>query len=415
MIDIAQPQFDNFFEKVAVKYLTEVDANPKKSNQHEIGGLKAAGFFEALGDPGVEVVRYNCTMVYLEDQIEIPLISNAELSWYDTRRNNPNRSPEYRLYYTSNDVTIKMRAGDLLIVVKRLEGDFLFLITPSGSNFESQLRYIFSIQEVGTELSEAGKSNTELSLPCRTLFESLGIEISPIYSTTNPDYEKILEEYVLNGFPTTKEFSEKTRLITGLQEPLKCPDTALIKWCETEEMLFKVVERRIVEKKLEQGFEGEVDKFISYSLSVLNRRKSRAGHSLENHLEYVFSKASIRFEKGGSKRVTELKKKPDFMFPGFQEYHDPNFENKNLRLLAAKTTCKDRWRQVLSEAEQIPEKHLITLQGAISENQTNEMKASKLQLVVPLSLQKEYSSSQQGWLISLGEFIEEVRSSQDVK
>ena len=39
-----------------------------------------------------------------------------------------------------------------------------------------------------------------------------------------------------------------------------------------------------------------------------------------------------------------------------------------------KSTCKDRWRQVLSEADRIPNKHLFTLEAAISENQTSKCK-----------------------------------------
>jgi hypothetical protein len=33
-------------------------------------------------------------------------------------------------------------------------------------------------------------------------------------------------------------------------------------------------------------------------------------------------------------------------------------------MLGAKTTCKDRWRQVLTEAIKIPHKHLFTLETA---------------------------------------------------
>jgi hypothetical protein len=35
---------------------------------------------------------------------------------------------------------------------------------------------------------------------------------------------------------------------------------------------------------------------------------------------------------------------------------------ENLRMLAVKTTCKDRWRQILNEADKIHQVHLFTLQ-----------------------------------------------------
>ncbi|EJA5030400.1 hypothetical protein MU985_004932 [Salmonella enterica] len=42
-------------------------------------------------------------------------------------------------------------------------------------------------------------------------------------------------------------------------------------------------------------------------------------------------------------------------------------------MLAYKSTCKDRWRQMLNEAVRIPDKHLLTLESSICENQTNEI------------------------------------------
>jgi len=70
-------------------------------------------------------------------------------------------------------------------------------------------------------------------------------------------------------------------------------------------------------------------------------------------------------------------------------------------MLAAKTTCKDRWRQVLAEANKINNKHLFTLQPSITENQTDEMRQNGLQLVVPKDLKKTYKASQQSRLMTL--------------
>lgn len=77
-------------------------------------------------------------------------------------------------------------------------------------------------------------------------------------------------------------------------------------------------------------------------------------------------------------------------------------------MLAAKSTCKDRWRQVLPEADRLPQKHLITLEPAISVAQTAQMEESNLQLVVPLSIQSSYADTQREWLMSLKGFLEVV-------
>ena len=81
-------------------------------------------------------------------------------------------------------------------------------------------------------------------------------------------------------------------------------------------------------------------------------------------------------------------------------------------MLGVKTTCKDRWRQVLSEAARIPDKHLLTLEPGISENQTNEMQANRLQLVLPSELHVTYRENQQAWLMSLKEFVSHVMEQQ---
>ena len=81
-------------------------------------------------------------------------------------------------------------------------------------------------------------------------------------------------------------------------------------------------------------------------------------------------------------------------------------------MLGAKTTAKDRWRQVLEEADRIERKHLITLEGAISEYQTDEMISRNLQLVIPKEIHATYSERQQKWLYSVSDFLQEVRERQ---
>ena len=77
-------------------------------------------------------------------------------------------------------------------------------------------------------------------------------------------------------------------------------------------------------------------------------------------------------------------------------------------MLGAKSTCKDRWRQILAEAAKIPRKHLLTLEPGISEPQTIQMENTGLQLVVPQSIQESYTDRQRVRLWNLGEFIRDV-------
>ena len=78
-------------------------------------------------------------------------------------------------------------------------------------------------------------------------------------------------------------------------------------------------------------------------------------------------------------------------------------------MLAAKTTCKDRWRQILNEADRIPTKHLLTLQEGVSENQFQEMVEANVKLVVPQGLHESYPEWVRPHLISFESFIADVR------
>jgi len=80
-----------------------------------------------------------------------------------------------------------------------------------------------------------------------------------------------------------------------------------------------------------------------------------------------------------------------------------------MRLLAVKTTMKDRWRQVLNEAERIPVKHLLTLQEGVSLTQFREMTETGVKLVVPKPIIESYHENIRPHLMTLDAFIGEVR------
>lgn len=405
------------FKGVAVKYLSNVDANPKKSNQHEIGGLKKAGIADIIGYPeeGIKL-EIPATMVFISDDSDEIVSVVDTVTWYDTRFNNPERSAEYRMYYKSNDVTELFEESFFFLIAVTNDNELLLVFTPPCTYVEKQLRALFGASNVEVEHSLSKVNFTEKSIivPVRLLLEQIGIDINP--STDNePNYLDKIKCKFGHNFPKTKPFSKFARDIFNNEDvSIVDPDQALVSWMETEEKLFRVLEREIVKEKLKVGF-GErgddVDEFISFSLSVQNRRKSRVGHAFENHIQQILEDNDITFKRGGK---TEGKQTPDFLFPGEDEYKNLSFEGSKLRMLGAKTTCKDRWRQVLAEANRIERKHLITLQSSISEDQTTEMATKKLQLVVPKPIHPTYTESQQEWLCTLGQFVEEVKGIQSL-
>lgn len=408
----------DYFEGVAAKYLRAVDANPNSSNQHEIGGLPSAGFLKHLGRPlGHQKIRFKARQIYISDESEAPEVSDGRVTWYDVRSYDPKREPEYRLYYYPNSVTELISEGDFFLIAKMRDGSLLMIFTPAGGTIESQLRLLFSLENVAERVKAGHVRDSEILLPLRLMLEDLGLALENPQSEDQDWLERILKEFGGAGFPTTSVFSEYARnSFLNNVDDIRDPDRALVGWMDHEEKLFRIYEKYLVQERLSKGFGlyGEnVDEFISFSLSVHNRRKSRVGHAFEGHLDFIFKKRGLRFEQGrGKGRTTENNSKPDFIFPDFKSYKDLKYPEESLIMLGAKTTCKDRWRQVLSEADRIPFKHLITLEAAISESQTTEMISQRLQLVVPLSIQETYSISQRSRIIGLAEFIEIVEVSQ---
>lgn len=186
------------------------------------------------------------------------------------------------------------------------------------------------------------------------------------------------------------------------------PDKTLLKWIDTEFKLFHHFEERFYKPIYSSPFQ-DCQSLIDFSNEILNRRKSRAGKSLEHHLSTIFLNSNLRFDE---QKVTEDNKKPDFIFPGIAEYHNYLFPADDLVVLGAKTTCKDRWRQVLTEANRVDTKYLFTLQQGVSSSQLLEMKHSNLVLVVPKSNKTCFDPAYQSDLFSLSEFISMVKTKQ---
>lgn len=105
-------------------------------------------------------------------------------------------------------------------------------------------------------------------------------------------------------------------------------------------------------------------------------------------------------------------KKPDFVFPSATAYHDQHFPDFKLHMLASKTCCKDRWRQVITEADRIRPKHLFTLQEGVSSNQLAEMYQHDIVLVVPQPIMKSFPEEFRSQIMNLTGFVEYIRESQ---
>lgn len=399
-----------YFDGVAIKVLSEVETNVLASNQHEFNGVE--GLRDILGEPEGKT-RYEARFLYLTDYDDGPVVDDGFFTWYDARQKarieRQVMRQEYRLYFPTNTVSQCANAGDVLLIAKLRNNTLLAIVAEAETTIAQQIVWLFGFSDLShpgfSVREELETEQDRIEFASRLILENIGVSVE-IEEETYLD--KMLAKFD-EKFPGTKEFSSYTRSTLPDLTPHEDQDAVLMAWMEREEILFRTLEKHILGERLSQGFDNDVNNFISLALSILNRRKSRAGLALENHLEALFQERGINYSKAP---LTENRSRPDFVFPGQSEYRDSTFDALNLTMLGVKSTCKDRWRQVLTEADRIDRKHLLTLEAAISKNQTDEMESRNLQLVLPKELHQSYSREQQSWLMSVSEFTNHVLSKQ---
>lgn len=388
-----------YFDAVGVKRLSAVDANSRRSNQHEVGTNQAMRRFL-----GTEKSNFEVTFIWFGEEQE-SITDLGQATHYDSRANNPDRSAEYRFYYPSNAVTEVMNEDDTLFLAKRHDGSLLFIVVAAESTMHGHLMWLFGLDHqpdlTFTVQDFTNGDDAAIDFLSRHILDEIGIEFEDPKAN---ELDTIIERFG-HAFPKTAEFSLLARRTLPEVRAEDDPDAALMAWLDHEEALFRRLERKIVSEQIAGGFADgdgvDVDAFIRYSLSVHNRRKSRMGHSFEHQLKAVFDALELNYD---TQVITENNNKPDFIFPGENAYRDEKFPTPLLTMLAAKSTCKDRWRQVLPEAMRIPEKHLVTLEPGISTAQTDAMAEAAIRLVVPSHVARSYTAAQQEWLLSVKDF-----------
>ena len=281
--------------------------------------------------------------------------------------------------------------GSLVVILKQKDSSYKGYVLETEDEIEYFLDY-FGITPTET--------NCLLNTVLPSLDEKENIAIQEFIKTLTTD------------FPTSEQMSLAAQRIQNFvfdhEENIQLrPDDKLLDWTEVEYRLFRAIEHERYGVLIKNGF-SDVEKFIELANQVLNRRKNRAGKSFEHHLSSLFTGNSITFTP---QAVTEGNKKPDFIFPSVESYHDASFPVDKLASLAAKTTCKDRWRQVLNEADRLRSKNkfLCTLQQGISSAQLEEMKSEKVVLVVPEKYIKTYPEKYQNDIWTVKKFIEYIK------
>jgi len=361
------------------------------------------------GDTGGHQCGFYIPKDYLTEAFETPCVKGAnqdkdvKIVWND------GVSTKSRFVYygkgTRNEARITSFGRGFEFLKSEYTGAIVVFVKESNDLFHS---FVFNSEE---EIDEF--------LGCLGLSPTDANKLIQI-GTENPTDQEAREfsSFIsgLNGtFPSSAEMSAAARKIENLvydhAEYIQTrPDAKLLNWSEVEYRLFRAVENNRYGDLVAQGF-ASVEEFLKMANTLLNSRKSRAGKSFEHHLAALFLGNDLQFDE---QVVTEGNKKPDFIFPSSAAYHDATFDDGRLVFLAAKTTCKDRWRQILNEADRFKgkTKYLCTLQQGMTTKQINEMTEEKVVLVVPKPYITDYPIEKRPGILTVDDFIHKVKNVQ---
>lgn len=359
------------------------------ANDVDLTGAHQAGYY--LPKPAWQLFSPNPPKKGVNSEHDVTVVwqdgrkTPSKVKWYGQGTRS-----EYRLTRFGRDFPYRTfdNVGDLLIIIPKSLNEFLVYVLDTDEDIEE-------IQErLGVEIIRS--------------WAVYGREVTEPVSEDdclNQHFRKFAE--AVDEFPEVKVFSETTRraildCVRGFSSA--SPDDQLLRLIREEYNLFRMVERKVFQPEVQRLF-SSIDDFIQTALSILQARRSRAGRSLENHVEYLLKNAAIPFEM----RPIVDGTRPDIIIPSKAAYDNLDFPVEKLFVVGVKTTCKDRWRQVTREAPRIERKHILTLQPGISSTQLHEMRLSKVELVVPEPLHKEFPSPSPVNIFSINQFIRQIK------
>lgn len=369
------------------KFITANDTGATGGHQAGFHIHKSAWqlFFDAAGIKGSNKDKF--VTIKWQDDFE----TESRFIYYGTGTRNEYRLTRFgRGFPYLHDENI----GDLLVIVKK-------------TNDYYEAFVLHSDEEIDEFLAALNISSTDIN----------GIIPNQFKQTAQGKLLQCFLAFInsLNvEFPATIELATNARNCYNAaynitpKHILANPDKEILCWLNAEFQLFKALENNRYSQRIKTPFT-TVEELVETANTILNRRKSRAGKSLEHHLAQVFSTFKITY---ATQAITEDNKKPDFLFPNVEAYSNPQFDNRKLMVLASKTTCKDRWRQILNEADRVKTKHLFTLQQGISKNQLEEMYKYDVCLVVPKPYLTSFPQEFRERILTLEGFVHRVQQIQ---
>ena len=372
--------------RVFMKRLAAVEIDPKRSNQHEFNAGRLRQELGLRGDRCRGAVEF---LFYKADDAE-PVIVTESYTVYDARRSHPSRT-EWRMYYPNRGVARHARAGDLMLLF-RLDTeatDLIAVVARRGTTVERALTRLLAGVDP-EELVDARFVDSTIvdSETRRLLLRVIG----------RPEPQGDIKTYPFASHPLLRQAVHQERMPTtaamaraalgvlaDLDVTEREPDDFIYMALEAETALFMAIEEKLGNMRfsrvlMQQG--SDFRALMGVALSFLQSRRSRRGQSLENHFRSLLKRLRIPH---GYQCTTEPGKKPDFVFPSCEDYHDPTFPRDSLRMVGCKTRVRERHAQWLDEAERIPVKFALCVDDGLTDALVGRYEG-KLRFFMPTEL-----------------------------
>lgn len=371
--------------RVYVKVLSANDTG--KTGSHQFGPYISKSY-GGLWVPAIKGTNtaLPVTLQWRVANLDEPLVTHSQLKWYGGGTRSEFRLTRFDRGFPYQDT--------------QYTGSLFVMVPVAAQTFD-----IFLVEQddhIDAVLGDLGLSPAHL--PVIWPIE----RVAPVTDRFIADVLDALRD----DFPSTATMAEKGRELARLVHPSLTRaawDDQLLSWIDMEYRLYQAVEDFFLRRELSHI--GDTESFLRLANSVMNRRKSRAGKSLEHHIAAILSAANIPFT---AQARTEHKNRADFILPSDRAYHDFDFPAGDLVFLAAKTTARDRWRQILPEADRIPVKHLLTLQQSLSPDQVHQIALAHVLLVVPKRYHPRYPGSD-GIIWSIQSFVKMLQERRDAR
>jgi restriction endonuclease EcoRII-like protein len=139
--------------------------------------------------------------------------------------------------------------------------------------------------------------------------------------------------------------------------------------------------QKVIDKQIDEVGTVKFTDMDKLLMSIFQSRKSRAGKAFEYIIKEFFTRLAYPF----SEQVDIDGAKPDFVMPSESYFKEKPLDSI---IFTAKRTLRERWRQVVTEANKGYGYFLTTLDDKVTKSQIEQASKHKIFLVVPESIKK---------------------------